>query len=269
MSVHPNKVRLRQFVERKLSEDEYASVEAHVEECELCREYCENYRSLDKSIEWAWSTQIPQSAWDFAKRIQKAPRFRSVINLKPLIESFGDLFSAVEHVGALALAADGSTKPKFPVPRCLATYYSEDPDLVLRVMTHPDQEGEHLQLVSEDPNLRSCVVLQLPDLGHEFLTDHDGCVNLAPGLIKEYGELKWRVKLPDAEFDLTPLIHDPNATKYSSETTLETKKKDKIRVRFEGKAEGKLVIIEVLELEGESKLGTLRMVISKGTTSSV
>ncbi len=269
MTVHPEKTKLKSFVEGKLQNNEFEAVKSHVDNCEFCHEFCEDYKMLLESINWSWSEEIPESAWAFANKLQNVPKARKVIDLRKLIESAIDIVSAITPTPELALAADGSKQDEIHLPRCIATYYSEEPNIILRVMSYPEQKDKYIQLASEDPSLSSNVILQLPDLNLDILTDQEGRATIQEGVIQDFADLKWQVKLPDAEFGLSPLKYDPNETMYSSETVLETNRKDKIKVKFEGKVEGKLITIEVLQLEGKSEFGSVKVAVSQETLSEV
>jgi hypothetical protein len=263
MSVHPEKAKLKRFVEGKLPTNEAEAVKAHMKGCEFCSEFCDDYKTLLESLNSTWSEEIPQSAWTFANNLRSSPGARGVIDLKKLIETASDIVSAITPTPQLALAADGSKGDEVNLPRCLATYYSEEPNLVLRIMSYPEQKDKYIQLASENPELSSNVILQLPDFHLNILTDKEGRAILQEGVIEDFTDLKWQVKLPDTEFRLSPLVYDPNKTEYSSETVLETDRKDKIRVRFEGKTEGKLITVEVLQLEGKLEFGSVKVAVSQ------
>lgn len=252
--MHPPKDKLKLFVERRLDISEVESIKDHLEDCEFCRQFCENYRLLLDSLNRAKNEKIPPAALELANRIFRQAMKANVIPLFPL--------TTAETESAVLLAADGQEKPS-PTVQNLTTLYSEDPEVVLRVMRDPDRDHDYLQLISDDPDLVSCVMVQLPELGREYITDENGHAVIEGDTPENCGKLKWQIKMPDAVFDLEPLVYDPNKVEYSGETILETENRDKIQVTFEGKTEGKQITLRIIELDGKTDFGNIKVFVSQ------
>jgi len=258
--VHPKKDKLESFVERTLDSSSARKIKEHVDSCEFCREFCEDYRLLADSMKKARLEDIPSKALELADRLYNDAICANTIK-------FSLLSSDKTDIGFL-LAADNQDRPIPPV-RNLATLYSEDPEIVLRVMHDSKKRKDYLQLISDDSKLVSYVMVQIPDLDKEYITDENGLVEFENDIPTDYDKLKWQIKLPNTVFDLKPLSHDPDKTEYSKEMVLETDKHDKIKVSFMGKTEGKQISLRILEIDGKTEFSNTKIVISQKETTKL
>ena len=253
-SLHPPRERLIAFVEKRLEQAEVESIRQHLEDCEFCREFSDDYRMLHESLRAAEQEELPPEAQTLANRLYHAALAGRVIPLKILGPG------ADGH--ELPLAADGEQQAK-PSPDRALTLYSEDPEIVLRIMSGPQPDDNYLQLISEDAGLVSQVLIRAPQLDREFVTDEQGRAELGspPPVLTD--DLKWQIKMPDAVFDLEPLAYDPEKTEYSRQIVLATDKQDKIEVTLEGKTEGKKLSLRIIALEGRTDIGRVTVVIDR------
>ncbi len=251
--MHPSKTDLRLFVDRRLDDSgKESEISAHLEKCEFCREFCDNYRLYIKSFEEASQEEIPEKFKKLADRIYRESFGSRIIYLTPFEKS----------ATSFRLAADGEKESK-PNIQNLSTFYSDDPELVLRVMRDKNKGYDYIQLIGENQDIASNVLVQIPELKKEYLTDMRGRAKLEESLLMDLSRLKWQIKIPDAIFSLEPLVFDPETVEYEKEVFLETEKDDKIKIRFEGKTEGKQISIQVLQLEGKTEYGFVRVLISQ------
>jgi hypothetical protein len=254
--MHPARDELIRFAGQELGDNErVGEIAAHVRICVFCAEFCENYRQLIEPLEPSSPefltermNRLADALYDFAIRSR-------IIDLNPIISDSAD--RSVSY-----LAADGDSNKRKKVQN-IATLYSENPDVVLRVMQAPDEVGNYLQLVAEDDRLAKHVMVQVPELGKEFITDADGRAEIDMETTKGLDQLKWQIKLPEAVFELEPFSYDPDNVEYAEEISLETDRSDLIKVRFEGKTEGKQLSIRVIELDGRSDFGPIKIAISQ------
>ena len=254
--MHPEKSELRAFLDQELADPRRAEeVKAHIEVCEFCSEFCADYRQLTESLEHPENDQLPDKLQQLAGRLYDDALRDSLIDLKPLISGGGE--RSVSY-----LAADGSSDDRSGV-RNLATLCSENPEVVLRVMRDPDRGGDYLQLLAEDDRLAAHVMVQLPELDREFITDAEGRADLDLTEVGDLEQLKWQIKMPDAVFELEPLKYDPDKTEYAEEITLETDRHDLIEIRFEGKTEGKQLSIRVVELDGRADYEQTKVAVTQ------
>ncbi|MBN1212178.1 MAG: hypothetical protein JXA92_06325, partial [candidate division Zixibacteria bacterium] len=199
--MHFSKKEIELFVNNELTDDRKClEIKTHLEECEFCREYFDNYRLYIDSLKQAETEPLPPEAEVLANKLQRAASQRNIIDLVPLIEQAGQ---------ETYLAADGESE-KQPDITSLATFFSEDPELVLRVMRDNDKKRDYLQLIGEDTELISHALIQIPDIDFEHITDETGRVELEKPLAGDISRLKWQVKMPEAVFDLEPLQYDPD-----------------------------------------------------------
>ncbi len=256
---HPTHNELKLLVEERTPDTATREkLAAHVESCEFCREYCENYRTLLQidadSAAGLSSAAAAQSAALFA-----AARRGLVVPLSTL--------AALSSAAVYRLAADTESKP--PAVESLATYFSENPEFVLRLMRDHNRERDYLQLAGKAAEASAEVLLRIPDLDREFLTDHEGRVDLELGELEKTAELNWEIKLPDVSFSLSPLQYDPEHTESVSEVALESESGDSIRVTLEQKTEGKQIVLQILALDGRSDFKPVRLAISQANTTQL
>lgn len=258
--MHPSRRILKGLVELRLDEAEARSIGEHIQECELCQEFCDYYRSLVESIRAEEQAPLSDKASDLAKELFLDSAAERIIPLATLTASTAGR--------DYRIAADSSTgQPKHDFS--LATLFSEDPDVVLRVMHDPEQKQDYLHLVSEDDSLTSGVLVQLPDLGAEFITDQSGHANIGTQPLGDYDKLRWQIRMPDAVFSLEPLQYDRDSVESSKEITLQSESQDEIQIRFETTPASKQISIKILRLAGRTDYGNLKVAVSQRRSSSM
>jgi len=256
--VHPSAKELRRFIENRLDEPSAGRVREHLGECEFCREFCDSYQLFLDSIGQTSKEGLPAKAFQLADRLYKDALAGKIISLEPLLSEVS--------APPFRLAADGE-KEFAPHVQNLTTLCSESPEIILRVMRDLDKGQDYLQLISDDPALSARVMVQIPELKREFITDDNGQATLESGLPNAPEKLTWQIKMPEAVFSLEPLVYDPDKTEYAEDIILETQRKDKIKVTFEGKTEGKQISIRILELDGRTNFGRVKVSVSQQNVS--
>jgi hypothetical protein len=236
-----------------------ARISEHIRECEFCSEFCETYKLYRDSVDSADILDLPQSALDAADDLYKRALRGMIVDMRPLA---GDIDIP------LRLAADGG-KSFEPDIVNLATLCSEQPEAILRVMRDSSRGIDYVQLISDDPELSRSVMIRIPEIGWESLTDDEGKAIIEKQIGDDISNLKWQIKLPDAVFSMKPLEYDPDETRCSGETELTTADSDRIHIELQSKTEGKQIAIKVLELDGKKDFGDIRVVISqRGVTTT-
>jgi hypothetical protein len=86
-----------------------------------------------------------------------------------------------------------------------------------------------------------------------------------PAPEKNYSDLKWQIKLPQAVFELEPVRHDPDKVEYSRTMVLESESGDAVEVTLTGHMEGKQVALRVLQLDGKPDFGPLKAIVSQNS----
>jgi hypothetical protein len=253
--VHPTKDELNLLVSNNLSDIASRQlIEAHIAECEFCREYCDLYRQEQARQSGGDAMEITETDRLIADRIYNQAMAGRVIPLNMMITA--------QPLGQTHMAADGGSKSIKPTIN-LATLYSEDPEMVLRVMRDSEQDIDYLQLISVNPELTAHVLIQIPDIKKEYLTNDFGRAIIPKGELGDVNTLHWEIKLPDVRFDLRPVVYDPEHVESSREVTLETDQHDRILVTFVSKTAGKQILIRVLELDGQANYDCVRVSISQ------
>jgi hypothetical protein len=251
--VHPFGSRLRDFVDGLIVNDtDREQIAAHIAECEFCCEVCDNYRLEKSAINNDIQVSVPMAAKALADRFYAEALKSLNIELIPMLK---------EHPSISYLAAEGEIEKPSGVAN-LATFYSEKPEMILRVMRDYGQGYDYLQLTGNEPELVSNILLTVPELDREFVTDDFGRATFIDPLPQKIDALKWQIKMPDAVFALEPLQYNPEAIQYRTDMILETDRHDKIKINFEGKAEGKQINISILSLEGKADFSAVKVVVS-------
>ena len=158
------------------------------------------------------------------------------------------------------LAADSPT-PDRAGSLSIATLYSENPEIVLRMMRDQGDDSRYLQLIAESIDLTANVLVCAPEIGAEIATDSDGRATLPESITDNPADLHWQVRLPEASFDLQPLVYAPDKIEYSRDTVLETDRGDRIRVTLLGKTVGKQLEIELLQLDGHDDFEKVKILL--------
>lgn len=259
--MHPAPIELKQYVEGSLPVSERPRVHQHLAKCELCREAVDNYRQLLEAERIAENEPLPSRASSVIDHLFAAASTReNVINLR--------LLPVDRPKTGWRIAADGPEQPPLQLEN-LATFFSDQPELVLRVMRNRNENRDYLQLVADSPSQVAHQMVRLPELGLEFVTDANGEAGLQGVDLQQVQALKWQIKMPDAVFALESLDYDPDRTEYEKQFTLETEQNDRIRVTFEGKTEGRLLRIEILELGGRTEWDNVRVSVNQASRSDI
>lgn len=260
--MHPSKEKLRRYADGTSNQHEASLIEKHTSVCGFCREFVKEYQLLAQSVAEASAEPLPECARAQAESLYRQALRGLLVAMTPLSESMPEQ--------PIALAADGASRDKSDLSlENLTTLYSEDPEIVLRVMRDRSSNQDYLQLISESAEAVDNVLVQIPSLGREYLTDSKGWAELDKVAEESLNDIKWQIKMPDAVFDLEPLVYDPDRTEYSKQVDLETENNDQIRVTFEGKTEGKQVSLEILRLDGSVDFGSIKVTISHDESQSI
>jgi hypothetical protein len=230
-----------------------AEVAEHLKNCEFCSEIADEFQDY-LSLVYEDNSEIPVRAYHQAETLYYKAIQGSIISLKH--------FETDSEDDPVYLAADG-TDEATPEITNLATFYADDPEIILRVMRNNRENRDYLELIGDDPFQSSNVLVQIPEINRDFVTDSSGIASLADLDEKNYDKYSWQIKMPDAVFHLEPLQYDPDKTEYSKQIELDTDQGDKIGIRFEGKTEGKKITLSILQLEGKTDIGELKVLVSQ------
>ncbi len=250
---HPARKLLEALADNNLNAaDGGMEVRAHLEICEFCREYLEDYRSHSKVIGELMSAPLSGKISSFLDRLARQNRRGLVIDLTVL--------PIVTVAPQKYLAADSPT-PDRAGSLSIATLYSENPEIVLRMMRDQQDNSRYLQLIAESIDLTANVLVCAPEVGAEIATDSDGRAVLPESLTGNPADLQWQVRLPEASFDLHPLVYSPDRVEYSRDMVLESDRGDRIKVTLIGKTVGKQIEIELLQLDGHEDFEKVKILL--------
>ena len=242
--MHLTRVDIHLLLGRSLPSEHAHVWQAHIEGCEFCQHLVDEVRQELNALAQGSDCAMPPQALVLRDMLFNRAMRGLKVNLIPLTDPAITLVHTV-------LAADGPRR-RTPQIENVGEYYSANPEMVLRLMRSQPEERLWVQLIAENPALTSHVLLRLPELDCEFLTDESGCANMPNVPDNQLERLKFEVKLPELNLALDTLQYDPEKTEYSAETVLETSHHDRVRVTLEGKTEGHKLTLEFLELAGIS-----------------
>lgn len=252
-SMHPIREEFDRYLQGTLECARRQQVEKHLLDCNFCAELVKNLKLRQKFSSHSLTEDMPPNLEEVADRLFDLSLRGTLIELT-LLERHSTGPSSL-------MAADGLSREDMGVEN-LATVYSENPEIVLRLMRDNKAGQCYVQVVSDDPALYENMLVELPDIGRSVITDKNGRAQIDDIDPDQISDMRWRIRLPDVVFDLESLTFDPNQTEYRKETILESKQGDRIRVSLEGMGDGKQIELEVLQLDGSAKIGRLHMVVS-------
>jgi hypothetical protein len=253
--MHPSRMEIRSLLEGTLADTGAQSIlSAHLQQCEFCADIADEERMILEELQKTSTEAISPELQKLGSRWYQASLLGVLVDLTPL--------TTARDAAGLRIAADTSG-PKTPRIESLLTLFSEKPEFVLNVMRDNSAHKDYLQLSSDEPENVSQVLVRIPQLDTELLTDPQGRVELPEQLTSDAATLNWQVKLPSAIFDLEPIVYDPDEVEFSQEIELASDKHDRIQVTFQRKTEGAQVIIRVLELDGQTDFKHVRVALSQ------
>lgn len=253
--MHPSRIELQRFIEDRQSDPtRHDQIAAHIVQCDICREFCDEYRQYIDFVTEAEKSGIPDNAQSVADKIFNSNAIASIIPLTP--------FEQTSSETAYHLAADGPPA-KSPPLRAIATLFSEQPELVLKVMRHEPENRDTLHLISDDPSISAGVMISIPEIDLDVVTDENGEAVLDTTVPDSVAKMNWQVRLPDAVFTLEPFHYDPERTIAKKQVTFETKDNDRIEVHLEEKTEGNRIAIRVTQVGGRADYGQVRIVVGQ------
>ncbi len=250
---HPARKLLEALADNDLDpSDSEMELRAHLEVCEFCREYLEDYRTHSKVIEDLMTAPLSGKISSFLDRLARQNRRGLVIDLTVL--------PIVTVAPQKYLAADSPT-PNPSESLSIATLYSENPEIVLRMMRNQGNDSRYLQLIAKSIDLTANVLVCAPEVGAEIATDSDGRATLPESVTENPADLHWQVRLPEASFDLQPLVYAPDKIESSRDVILESDRGDRIKVTLIAKTVGKQIEIELLQLDGQEDFEKVRILL--------
>jgi len=250
--IHPSREEWAGFRAKILALEVEVRLSKHLAECKFCLEIMrrlDKYEQIEKEMAgFTPSGRAIEAANELYRKIFRGQSF-SLDSQEVLIAS--------EYL----LAADSKRSVR-PTVENLATVFSSEPEIVLKLMRDNRKNRIYLHLISENSALFSHVLVETLQTNKAYVTDEKGLAEIEDADSFDAASAKWQVKLPEAEFTLEPLKLDPDRTEYQNEFVLESGHGDKVRLIFEGKENGKQIKLEVLSLEGLDSSGPLIAAIS-------
>ncbi len=248
--MHPSDLELLRYARTLAADrDQSASVGMHVKVCEQCRH--------ELALMEGWLSQL--SSVVAAVPVKRSPFEEVALGLlqsRPTVIALTAFEMPDSPVVAHALAADG-TAIATPGLQHRATLYSEDPEVILRLMHDPVNQTDIVQLTAGDPALTRHVYIRLGDPPREILTDERGMAQIDSTTVADPLSLAWRLQLPDASFVLKPLARE----KQEGDRVLDLPDGDQIAVTVLQDAAGISLRIRPLRIHGLEVVDHLRVVV--------
>ena len=193
----------------------------HLKVCSVCRERYEFLRSYYEALEH----ELVQGPDHRIERLASRLRQSNIIELKPY-HAQADV-GALGADGVLVLAAQSITDQAGSVIT-VATYASEQRNILVRVLHNRDSETYSLYVLSDDQSLREYVLIAVSDSTrqmHFAATGADGVAELKVSTSVEWEQTPLVLFTPLASFNLSRklsrggrLRHDPFAVEVTSST---------------------------------------------------
>ncbi len=255
--IHPSKDVLEAFADNNLTpESATIQIRAHLEVCEFCSDFVDEYRAHEGAVRAIMDSSDSEDLTKFLREFEYPKLFGLTIELLPL--------KMAQKPPRNQLAADSSAVPQ-PESLSIATLYSENPEIVMKLMRDQHDGSKYIQLIAESANFIKNVLVCAPESGMQVVTDSEGKAVIDSDLPEDPASLRWQICLPEATFDLEPLVYDPEKVEYSQGTVLETDRGDRVRLTITGKTVGKQIEVELLQLDGQSDFAAVKIVLIEGS----
>lgn len=254
--MHPLREELNRFVEGL--ETAHSTI-AHIRECEFCKTYCERYKLLLSEID-SVGVIDREDISEIASSIFAGKSLPNIIYLSP--------FHRNTLPGQRILAADGE-RANEPVLQNLATWYSQEQDIVVRVMRDTERAVDYLQVIAQDESQMSHVLIESANAQLTYVTDKQGKVEFGLRQVEDLASIRWQIRLPEAVFQLDSLSYNPERVKSETDTILESPGGDKVSIKLQEKSEGKEIIVRVLALDGNAQYQHARVAITSKSGTEV
>jgi hypothetical protein len=277
------------FLAGELSAEEDEAVQQHLDQCQFCKEFADYIGSFEGSlrhlaaregelhpdiealVDFGRSPDLlaEQAQESISTHLSVCRACQSVVDSVKAVQAQAGLGETVilsslmpDETGPLdyRLAADG-TDEFTPTVMCLATFYSESPEVVLRVIMDTGRDQAYLEVMASDPQDLAFAIIRCPELDREYVTDSVGRAEIDLTEVTDVSSLSWHVQAAQAAFQLNLLECDPDKVEYADTMVLETDRGDTIEVSFVGKAVGKTISIKVLQLDGRADYERLRVAL--------
>lgn len=236
-SIHPTREEFEKFFHGKLEAELQQRMASHLEECEFCAEVAEVWQKYVSLMAENWPNAQSLLVTDTHSRSKWSGRqFQLVPEFVLPQPSYG-------------IAADAQADPKLPVEH-LATLINQEPEILLRVMRDNRSQQSYFHVASADRSLCDSVLIQSTKLGKAYLTDCHGRADISGITDTDFSTADWSVKVPQAEFNLTPASSNATLADQVDEATLQNERGDKIRISLESNSGAKQLRLEILSLEG-------------------
>lgn len=236
------------------------AITEHLKMCDSCREKLAHFQEWPSARRESETRGLSPQARALADRLYHSALAASrTIDLTPLTI---DAPATPVH-----LAADGQAEPApHEGLEHRATLYSENPELVLRLMRNPRTHEESLHLIGADASLTENVLIHIEDPPMDFVTDGHGVAEVSYGHLDNPTTMRWQVRLPDAVFALSPLEHRPEESGASREFEIESDSDNRIGVALKRRDGGVSLRLRLLRIGGRENLERVRLVISQGSS---
>lgn len=251
--LHPTRNQLEKFANGASSD---TAIARHVEECEFCRELVERQRTRASSNSDLESTSALPALHGQAEACFSAALRGRRIALQLLTRE------ARQTPGLLAADPPPATQPE---TAAVATFFSERPEVVLRLV-HDGRAGtDHVQVIADDAALFDHVLVCNPPQQWEFLTDAVGRAQVdGPTLVNPRAS-DWELRLPEAVLELSEFVAELPASGGSGETILKTERGDGIEVKIEAQSGAWILSAELLTLDGSRQFAPARFYLTTGS----
>ncbi len=255
--IHPSRDEPFAYWKNRAGSDERGRIDEHLKACEFCAEIVADLTALSEAEAEIAKRPASSTAVSQMHEMYRRLFLGQVVNL----DGREEIPRTEYH-----LAADGKQAAR-PTVENLATVFSSDPEIVLKIMRDNKANRTYRHLIADNSALTSHVLVESPESNRSYVTDVSGHADIGDAAEFDAASAKWRVKLPEAEFPLLPLEVDIDPATSQKETILETDRGDRVRLTLEERAGSRQIKVEVLSLEGHPPADPLTAAISFGSVT--
>jgi len=207
----------------------------------------------DCNVQAAWRTHLQQCDFcrdrfhwltSYYQRFQEEYELSLTPNLRSVLGTQTDLAKQRTYIaypfvservpplppkGFPILKADSKTDDPF---ENLGVLVTENQEVLVRVMRNTDTKEVTLHLIAESAEKYRNVLVRIPSLEGEYISDEHGRVSLGRVMLPSRDELFVEVQTPRATFELASLEFPQDQLVAQTEVVLTNEQNDSIRVEF-------------------------------------
>ncbi len=257
-----NEIELELIVlEEKLGKKEVDSrFGEHLQKCVYCNERAAQLKTFYGEFKKISSEPVSLLEYRFIQDI--AENFSRWIHIAyPL--SFKDTSQSSEGMPVVLAAASKDEKKLTPFNN-LGVLTTKDGEILIRLIKTVKNGNITLHLISDHKQNYRNVLVTIPNVNGEFVSDDNGKVHLGNLSLPETTNLLVKVQTPCASFDLTPIDIWGTEEVAQTEIVLTNERNDSIKVEFVPSDLNYALKVHLLKIPSADENNHLRIMVTRG-----